>query len=124
MAEAGARTHVDVAGIEALAALRTGDLGVHDVLAPAMEVLDGLAAAVVVPAVPPAHQGHHHGIKVEPLRGQAVFVALGPFLVEASLQDARSHQLPQPVGDEVARRPGLLHEVREATGAQEGLAQQ
>ena len=52
LAKAGPQAHLDVMGIEGLPALRADDLGVHHLLAGPVEVLDGLPAPVVVPAIP------------------------------------------------------------------------
>ena len=53
--------------------------------------------------VAPMHDRHHDRVEIESLLGQDVFVALRPRLVRNSTQYAVAHQLPEPVGQNVAR---------------------
>src|ERR1019366_8953511 len=96
-------------------------------------LVDGPAAAAVFEQhrrpggrlgvlVAPLHQGHHCGPQVEPLLGQAVFVALGTLVVEPALEHAVIEQPDEARLQDVSGDSQVLLALVEAAQPEEDVA--
>ena len=74
------------------------------------------------PAIPPGEHGERHGVEIETLLRQTIFVAARPVLIGPSLQHAQLRESAETVGENVRRDPQVPLELVETSGPQEGLA--
>lgn len=110
-------------GQQRLSAFGTDRHGIEDVPAFLMLMKQRPAALVHHVDIAPVHDGHHDRVKVEPLLGQDIFVALGRFLIGDPPQDAEADQLFQAFGEEVSGDAERGLKGFEPAGPQEALSQ-
>src|SRR5438094_203054 len=73
--------------------------------------------------VGPARDAHHDGVEIEPLLRETVLEAPGAVLVAIASEHAVPHELPEAIGEPVARDAEARLERLEAARAEERVAQ-
>lgn len=89
----------------------------------AVDDLEGRAIRAGEVAVAPLEEGDEDGVELQALNGEAVLVAVRPFLVAVAAEDAVFDERLEAVGEDVAGDRQAGGEVLEATDAVEGVAE-
>ena len=110
-------------GIQRLAAFRADHNRIEQMPTFLVFVQQRAAALVKHMNIAPVHNGHEHGVKVEPLLREDVLVAFGAFLVGDTAEHTEPDQLSQAFGKKVAGNPKTRLELIKAAHAEKAFAQ-
>ena len=118
-----ARMCMHLLGIQRLAAFRADHNRIEQMPTFLVFVQQRAAALVKHMNIAPVHDGHEHGVKVEPLLREDVLVTFGAFLVGDTAEHTEPDQLSQASGKKVAGNPKTRLELIKATHAEKAFAQ-
>src|SRR5438309_326643 len=106
-----------------IAAVLAGETERRHAPAAAVHARDGRPLPAGHVPVAPARDAHHDGVEIEPLLRETVLEAPGAVLVALASEHAVPHELPEAIGEPVARDAEARLERLEAARAEERVAQ-